>query len=62
MVSLPVGYVGATLVMVATLATAVEFGWLSVSIIRVSDVGISNDVVGALATAIPRRWRVAWIS
>lgn len=64
MVAFLVGHVGATLVVVAALAAAVEFGWLPESISRASDVGMSYGALaalGALTAAIPRRWRAAWI-
>ncbi|MUL84713.1 MULTISPECIES: rhomboid-like protein [unclassified Mycolicibacterium] len=59
-----VGHVGATLIVAAGLAAAIEFGWLPVSIARASDVGLSYGavaVLGALTAAIPTRWRPAWI-
>jgi len=58
------GHVGATLVVAAGLVAAIEFGWLPLSISRASDVGVSYGavaVLGALTTAIPRRWRPAWM-
>src|SRR5689334_5760489 len=39
-------------------------GWLPVSVVRASDVGISYGaaaILGALTAAIPTRWRFAWI-
>ncbi|SOX53747.1 hypothetical protein MAAFP003_2422 [Mycobacterium ahvazicum] len=59
-----VGHIGATLVVAAALASAVEFGWLPISISRASDVGMSYGalaVLGAMTAAIPQRWRPAWI-
>jgi hypothetical protein len=59
-----VGHIGATLVVAAALATAVEAGWLPLSIARASDVGMSYGalaVLGAMTAAIPPRWRAAWI-
>lgn len=59
-----VGHIGATLVVAAALASAVEFGWLPISISRASDVGMSYGalaVLGAMTAAIPRRWRPAWV-
>src|ERR1700761_6667519 len=59
-----VGHIGATLVVAAALATEVEFGWLPTSITRASDVGMSYGALatlGALTTAIPARWRPAWV-
>jgi hypothetical protein len=59
-----VGHIGATLVVAAALAAAVEFGWLPISIARASDVGMSYGalaVLGAMTAAIPQRWRPAWI-
>ncbi|HEY2502206.1 MAG TPA: rhomboid-like protein [Mycobacterium sp.] len=59
-----VGHIGATLVVAAALAAAVEFGWLPLSIARASDVGMSYGalaVLGAMTAAIPERWRPAWI-
>lgn len=59
-----VGHVGATLVVAAALAGAVEFGWLPLSITRASDVGMSYGalaVLGAMTAVIPSRWRAAWV-
>src|ERR1700740_3213173 len=59
-----VGHVGATLVVAAALAAAVEFGWLPISVARASDVGMSYGalaVLEAMTAAIPERWRPAWI-
>lgn len=59
-----VGHIGATLLVAAALAGAVEFGWLPVSITRASDVGMSYGalaVLGAMTAVIPRRWRAAWV-
>jgi hypothetical protein len=64
MVAFLVGHVGATLVVAAALAGAVEFGWLPVSIARASDVGMSYGalaVLGALTATLPRGWRPAWV-
>ncbi len=58
------GHVGATLLVDAGLAAAVELGWLSRSVARASDVGMSYGamaVVGALTGALPPRWRPAWL-
>jgi hypothetical protein len=59
-----VGHIGATLVVAAALAAAVEFGWMPVSITRASDVGMSYGalaVLGAMTAVIPARWRAAWV-
>jgi len=59
-----VGHIGATLVVAAALAAAVEFGWLPISIARASDVGMSYGalaVLGAMTAAMPQRWRPAWV-
>jgi len=64
LVTFLVGHVGATLIVAAGLATALNLGWLPISITRVSDVGMSYGaaaVLGALTAAIPARWRFAWI-
>ncbi|RZT14455.1 hypothetical protein EV589_5181 [Mycobacterium sp. BK558] len=58
------GHVGATLLVAAGLATAVKLDWLSASIARAPDVGMSYGamaVVGALTAALPPRWRPAWL-
>jgi hypothetical protein len=58
------GHIGATLLVAAGLAAAIEVGWLPLSISRASDVGMSYGavaVLGALTAAIPRRWRPVWI-
>jgi hypothetical protein len=63
-VAFVVGHIGATLVVAAALAAAVEFGWLPVSITRASDVGMSYGalaVLGAMTAVIPQRWRAAWV-
>lgn len=65
LVAFLVGHIGATLVVAAVLAAAVEFGWMPVSIARASDVGMSYGALaalGALTAAIPQRWRPAWIA
>ena len=62
MVAFVVGHIGATLVVAAALAAAVEFGWLPMSITRASDVGMSYGalaVLGAMTAVIPQRWRAA---
>jgi hypothetical protein len=59
-----VGHIGATLVVAAVLAGAVEVGWMPLSITRAPDVGMSYGalaVLGALTATIPRRWRPAWV-
>lgn len=59
-----VGHIGATLLVAAGLTTAVTLGWLPASVSRATDVGMSYGaaaVLGALAWAIPPRWRPAWI-
>jgi hypothetical protein len=59
-----VGHIGATLVVAAALAGAIEFGWLPISIAHASDVGMSYGalaVLGAMTAALPERWRPAWI-
>src|SRR6201997_2580071 len=59
-----VGHVGATLLVAVGLAVAIGAGWLPISVAHASDVGISYGalaVLGALTTAIPPRWRPAWI-
>ncbi|MBS4729659.1 hypothetical protein MSM1_15330 [Mycobacterium sp. SM1] len=64
LIAFVVGHIGTTLVVAAGLAAAVELGWLPFSITRASDVGMSYGalaVLGALTTAIPARWRPAWI-
>lgn len=62
-VAFVVGHVGATLLVAAGLAAAVGVGVLSMSIVDVTDVGMSYGaigVLGALTAAISRRWRAAW--
>jgi hypothetical protein len=58
------GHIGATLLVAVGLTAAIEFGWLPLSVSRASDVGVSYGavaVLGALTSAIPQRWRPAWI-
>lgn len=55
-VAFVVGHIGATLLVAAVLAGAIEIGWLPWSISRVSDVGMSYGALaalGALTAAIP---------
>lgn len=58
------GHIGATLLVAAGLTAAIEFHWLPLSVSHASDVGVSYGavaVLGALTSAIPRRWRLAWV-
>ncbi|MEW5812010.1 MAG: rhomboid-like protein [Actinomycetota bacterium] len=58
------GHIGATLLVAAGLVAAVKLNWLSPSISRASDVGMSYGamaVVGVLTATLPARWRAAWI-
>lgn len=47
-----VGHIGATLVVAAALAAAVEFGWLPLSITRASDVGMSYGALAVLGAHV----------
>ena len=52
LITFTLGHVGATLIVAAGLATAIEVGWLPLSVARDTDVGISYGamaVLGALA-------------
>jgi hypothetical protein len=63
-VAFVVGHIGATLLVAAALAAAVEFGWLPISVARASDVGMSYGalaVLGAMTAVIPGRWRAPWV-
>jgi hypothetical protein len=63
-VAFATGHIGATLLVAAGLTTAVELGWLPISVSRATDVGMSYGaaaVLGSLTAAIPARWRPAWI-
>lgn len=53
-VAFVVGHIGATLLVAAVLAGAIEIGWLPWSISRVSDVGMSYGALAALG-ARPRQ-------
>jgi hypothetical protein len=58
------GHIGATLLVALGLVTAVELGWLPLSVSRATDVGMSYGAAGVLGTltaAIPSRWRPAWV-
>jgi hypothetical protein len=64
-VAFTLGHVGATLIVAAALAIAVQAGWLPASIADASDVGISYGaaaVLGALTAAMPASWRLPWVS
>ncbi|MEU7633642.1 rhomboid-like protein [Nocardia sp. NPDC049220] len=59
------GHIGATLLVAAGLWVAVEAGWVPASIGSVEDVGVSYGamaLVGALVAAVPRRWRILWVT
>jgi hypothetical protein len=58
------GHIGTTLLVAIGLMAAIEFHWLPLSVSHASDVGVSYGavaVLGALTSAIPQRWRPAWI-
>src|SRR5262249_28010318 len=62
-VAFTVGHIGATLIVAVGLATALEAGWLPMTLAHASDVGISYGavcVLGALTASIPSRWRSVW--
>ncbi|MFZ0833634.1 MAG: rhomboid-like protein, partial [Mycobacterium sp.] len=64
LITFALGHIGATLIVAAGLATAINVGWLPISVARATDVGISYGavaVLGALTAAVPSRWRPAWI-
>jgi hypothetical protein len=61
--ALALGHIGATLIVAAGLALAIEMRWLPIDTASASDVGISYGaagVLGALTAAIPPGWRAAW--
>ena len=63
-VAFAAGHIGATLLVAAGLTAAVGLGWLPLSVSRATDVGMSYGaaaVLGSLTSAIPPRWRPAWI-
>lgn len=58
------GHIGATLLVAIGLTAGVESGWAPAEITRATDVGTSygaTAVLGALAVAVPGRWRPAVI-
>jgi hypothetical protein len=62
-IAFTVGHVGATLLVAAWLATAVELSWLPREVGLEADVGMSYGAVAVLGTftaAIPRPWRPMW--
>jgi hypothetical protein len=64
LIAFTVGHIGATLLVAAGLAAAVETGSLPISVAHASDVGVSYGavcVLGALTASIPSRWRPIWI-
>src|SRR5262249_15178390 len=64
LITFTLGHVGATLIVAAGLAAAIQVGWLPISVARASDVGISYGaaaVLGALTAAIPSPWRPAGV-
>ena len=63
-ITFTVAHIGATLLVAAGLAVAVKAGWLPISVVHASDVGISYGaagILGALTASMPPRWRPAWI-
>lgn len=63
-VTFALGHIGATLIVAVGLTAAIRFGWLPLSVEHARDVGMSYGaaaVLGALTTAVPARWRPAWI-
>jgi hypothetical protein len=59
-----IAHIGATLVIAAALTVAVHRDWVPHSVTRAADVGMSYGamgVLGMLTTAIPPRWRPAWM-
>lgn len=57
------GHLGATLIVAAGLLLAVRSGWISTSVMTETDVGVSYGaaaVLGAIAGALPVRWRATW--
>ena len=64
-VAFAVGHIGATLLVAAGLAVAVESHWQAASVARAIDVGMSYGAAGALGAltgAVPRRWRWRWVA
>lgn len=64
-VAFAVGHIGATLLVAAGLAVAVESHWQAASVARAIDVGISYGAAGALGAltgAMPGRWRWRWVA
>jgi hypothetical protein len=62
-VAFVVGHVGATLLVAGGISVALAVGWVSSSIVDVTDVGMSYGavaVMGSFTAAIPRRWRAGW--
>jgi hypothetical protein len=58
------GHIGTTLLVAVGLTAAIDLHWLPMSVSRASDVGVSYGavaVLGALTSAIPDRWRPAWL-
>lgn len=64
-VAFAVGHLGATLLVAAGLAVAVESHWQAASVARAIDVGMSYGAAGALGAltgAVPARWRWCWVA
>jgi hypothetical protein len=64
-VAFAVGHIGATLLVAAGLAVAVESHWQEASVARAIDVGMSYGTAGALGAitgAVPGRWRWRWVA
>jgi hypothetical protein len=57
------GHIGATLLVAVGLYISVNAGWISASVDRAEDVGVSYGamaVIGIFAAVLPQRWRVRW--
>lgn len=57
------GHVGATVIVAIGLYVAVNAGWISASVVRAEDVGVSYGamaVIGAFGAVLPKRWHLPW--
>lgn len=63
LVSFVAGHIGATLLVALGLVVGVTAGWVSASVERAEDIGVSYGamaLIGVLMAVLPKQWRLPW--
>jgi hypothetical protein len=63
LVSFAAGHIGATLLVAVGLGVGIGAGWISESVERAEDIGVSYGamaLIGVLMAVLPQRWRMPW--